>query len=101
MPILLFFMNGVNLIGVVLNLLIVPLVPLVTIYGFTCLLLYALFAWSGWIFPEMLLMQGIFALAGFGAKWGIFLVAKNLFAKYLLVAIFLLLGIMSYRKRYT
>ncbi len=64
-PVLLFFMNGVNLVGILLNFLIVPLVPIITVMGMVSLLLYAIFPLGIWLIPEKLLMGLIFGLVKF------------------------------------
>jgi hypothetical protein len=93
-----FFMNGVNVVGILLNVIIVPLIPVVTIYGFACLLLYAMVLRSGWVRVEVLLMKVIYWLSELGAKYAIFVQARSLVAKYVLVVLFVGLGILWYRR---
>ena len=97
-PVLMFFMNGVNLVGILLNVIIVPLIPIITIYGFASLLLYALVSRGGWVRVEVLLMKVVYGLSTFGAKYAIFVQARNLVAKYVLVVLFVGLGIWGYWK---
>jgi competence protein ComEC len=92
-PVLMFFMNGVNLIGVVLNVIIVPLVPVITIYGFASLFLWAIIQRGGRVWVEVMLMKFVYLLSELGARYAIFVQAKNLFAKYMLVVIFVGIGI--------
>jgi hypothetical protein len=91
-------MNGVNLVGILLNVIIVPLIPVVTIYGFACLLLNVIVSWSGWVWVEVLLMKVIYGLSEVGAKYAVFVQARNLVAKYVLVVLFVGLGIWVYRR---
>jgi len=95
-PVLMFFMNGLNLVGVALNVIIVPLVPIITIYGFTSLFLYAIVQRGGWIWVEVLLMKIVYGLSTRGAQYAIFVQAKNVVAKYVLVVLFVGLGIWGY-----
>jgi competence protein ComEC len=97
-PILMFFMNGVNVVGILLNVVIIPFLPIITIYGFASLVLNAVVAWNGWVWVEVLMMKGVYLLSQFGAEYAIFVQARNLVAKYLLVGIFIGLGIWGYRR---
>jgi hypothetical protein len=81
-----------------LNVVIVPLIPVITIYGFASLLLYAIIAWNGWVWVEVLLMKLVYVLSQFGAEYAIFVQARNVVAKYVLVVLFVGLGIWGYRK---
>jgi len=58
-------MNGVNLVGILLNVVIVPIIPVVSIYGFASLLLYRIVAWNGWTWVEVVIMKGIYWLSEF------------------------------------
>jgi amino acid transporter len=91
-----FFMNGLNLVGVALNVIIVPMVPIITIYGFASLFLYAIVQRGGWIWVEVLLMKIVYGLSTRGAQYAIFVQAKNVVAKYVLVGLFVGLGIWGY-----
>ena len=89
-------MNGVNLVGIVLNVIIVPMVPIITIYGFASLFLYAIVQRGGRIRVEVLLMKVVYALSTFGAQYAIFLQAKHVVAKYALAVLFVGLAIRAY-----
>jgi flagellar biogenesis protein FliO len=91
-------MNGVNIVGIVLNIIIVPLIPVITIYGFASLVLYALMQREGRMWVEVFLMKIVYGLSVFGERYAIFLQAKNVVAKYVLVVAFVGLGIWVYRK---
>jgi hypothetical protein len=93
-----FFMNGVNVVGILLNMIIVPLIPIITIYGFACLLLYAIVQWNGRVWIEVLLMKVVYGLSTLGAKYAIFVQARNVVAKYVLVVLFVGVGIWGYKK---
>ena len=99
-PILIFFMNWVNLVGIVLNVIIVPIIPIVTIYGFISLILSLIIKRSIRIRPEKLLMDIIYGLSQFWAKYAIFLQSGDTRKKYVLVVLFIWLWIFSYWKIY-
>jgi predicted membrane metal-binding protein len=97
-PVLIFFMNGVNLVGIALNIVIIPLIPVITIYGFASLWLYALVQRGGRVWVEVLLMKMVYGLSAFGETYAIFIQAKNVVAKYILMIMFMLLGVRGYQK---
>ena len=99
-PILIFFMNWVNLVGILLNIIIVPIIPIVTIYGFISLILSLIIKRSIRIRPEKLLMNIIYGLSQFWAKYAIFLQSGDIWKKYVLVILFIWLWIFSYWKIY-
>lgn len=99
-PILIFFMNWVNLVGILLNVIIVPLIPIVTIYGFISLILSLIIPRSVRIRPEKLLMDIIYGLSEFWAKYAIFLQSWDTWKKYVLVVLFIWLRVFAYWKIY-
>jgi len=99
-PILIFFMNWVNLVGILLNVIIVPIIPIVTIYGFISLILSLIIKRSIRIRPEKLLMDIIYGLSQFWAKYAIFLQSEDIWKKYVLVVLFIWLWIFAYWKIY-
>ena len=99
-PILIFFMNWVNLVGIFLNVIIVPIIPIVTIYGFISLILSLIIKRTIRIRPEKLLMDIIYGLSQFWAKYAIFLQSGDIWKKYVLVVLFIWLWIFSYWKIY-
>ena len=99
-PILIFFMNWVNLVGILLNVIIVPIIPIVTIYGFISLILSLIIKRSFWIRPEKLLMDIIYGLSQIWAKYAIFLQSDTIWKKYILVVLFIWLWIFAYWKIY-
>ena len=99
-PILIFFMNWVNLVGILLNVIIVPIIPIVTIYGFISLILSLIIPRSIRIRPEKLLMDIIYGLSQFWAKYAIFLQSEGVWKKYVLVVLFIWLWIFAYWKIY-
>ena len=99
-PILIFFMNWVNLVGILLNIIIVPIIPIVTIYGFISLILSSIIKRSIRIRPEKLLMNIIYGLSQFWAKYAIFLQSGDIWKKYVLVVLFIWIWIFAYLRIY-
>ena len=99
-PILIFFMNWVNLVGILLNVIIVPIIPIVTIYGFISLILSLIIKRSIRIRPEKLLMDIIYGLSEIWAKYAIFLQSGDLWKKYALAVLFIWLWVFAYWKIY-
>ena len=99
-PILIFFMNWVNLVGILLNVIIVPIIPIVTIYWFISLILSLIIKRSIRIRPEKLLMNIIYGLSQIWAKYAIFLQSGDTWKKYIFVALFIWLWIFAYWKIY-
>ena len=99
-PILIFFMNWVNLVGILLNVIIVPIIPIVTIYGFISLVLSLIVQRSIRIRPEKLLMDIIYGLSQIWAKYAIFLQSWDTWKKYVLVVLFIWLRVFAYWKIY-
>jgi len=99
-PILIFFMNWVNLVGILLNVIIVPIIPIVTIYGFISLILSLIIKRSIRIRPEKLLMDIIYGLSEIWAKYAIFLQSGDVWKKYVLVVLFIWLWIFAYWRIY-
>jgi hypothetical protein len=93
-------MNWVNLVGILLNVIIVPIIPIVTIYGFISLILSLIIPRSIRIRPEKLLMNIIYRLSQFWAKYAIFLQSGDIWKKYILVVLFIWLWIFAYWKIY-
>lgn len=69
-------MQGVNLLGVLVNLLIVPLMPIITLLGMFSLLLMAIVPWQVFLVPEQWLMDLVFFLAEWADQWSFSLVAR-------------------------
>ena len=99
-PILIFFMNWVNLVWILLNIIIVPIIPIVTIYGFISLILSLIVQRSIRIRPEKLLMDVIYGLSEIWAKYAIFLQSDAIWKKYVLVVLFIWLWVFAYWKIY-
>ncbi len=96
LPVLLFFIGETNLSGVIINLFIVPLVPIITIGGFVTLLLVS---WTGWgilSLPISWLLELIFWSSDLAQKCRFSLVLTVTWAKWGFVLLMIGIGIISY-----
>jgi competence protein ComEC len=76
-PVLIFFMEKMNFLSIIGNLLILPIVPFVMIYGGVSLVLYQ---WTGWgwiLFIEKFLVMYIYKVSEFFSQFGVFLVVQG------------------------
>lgn len=95
-PIIIFFMGKINLVSIIGNLLVLPIVPFVMIYGFVSVGLYS---WLGWWFLlriEEFLVSYIYKISELLSTYWIFLSVSGLRVKYLILTIFV--GFFIYRK---
>ena len=63
LPTMIFFMGKINLLGVIGNLLVLPIVPFVMIYGFISTVLYQIFPRSGFLQIEERLIRYIYRIS--------------------------------------
>lgn len=92
LPILLFFIGSTNLTGIFINLLVVPLVPIITIGGFISIVLRSLTGWNFWTVPIERLLKLVFWLSQLAEDFAIKIIVENMAMRRVLVAI--LLGIL-------
>lgn len=97
LPILLFFIGSTNLTGILINLLIVPLVPIITIGGFISILLGSMTEWTWWSLPISWLLELIFELSALAESWALRIEVQNMWVRWwlLLVLIGILVCIVS------
>lgn len=90
-PIIIFFIGKINLIGVFANLLILPIVPFVMIYGFFSVFLYQTFHREWIINIEKILINYIYWISEFTVQNGIYLTVEWNWIKYFILCFFLFL----------
>lgn len=95
-PIIIFFMGKINILWIIGNLFVLPLVPFVMIYGFVSIWLYALFGWGRLLWIEEFLVNYIYKISELLSQYGIYLTVTWLRFKYVIFMIFL--GFFIYRK---
>lgn len=95
-PIIIFFMGKINLLGIIGNLFVLPLVPFVMIYGFVSIRLYSLFGWEWLLRIEKILVQYIYKISDLLSQYGLYFTVTGLRFKYVVLLIFV--GFFIYRK---
>lgn len=93
LPIIIFFMGKINLLWLLANVPVVPLVPFIMIYGFISILLYPLLHWERILWIEKMGVEYIYMISKITAKFGIYLLADSERIKYTLLCITILLFI--------
>ncbi len=87
-PIIIFFMGQINIIWVVGNLLVLPVVPFVMIYGFVSIWLYSWLWWWWLIWIEIFFVQYIYKISELLSQYGVYLHVSWIWIKYLILVIF-------------
>ncbi len=88
-PIIIFFMGQINLVSILGNLLVLPIVPFVMIYGFVSVWLYSWLGWWWLLRVEEILVEYIYKISELLANYWIFLQVSWLRVKYLVFLAFL------------
>lgn len=88
-PIIIFFMGKINILWIVGNLFVLPIVPFVMIYGFVSVWVYSLFGreWLLWI--EKISVQYIYKISDLLSQYGLYFTVSWLRLKYLILLIFI------------
>lgn len=87
MPILLFFVGSTNLTGILINLFVVPLVPVMTIGGFVSLVLSRMTGWSFWTVPIERLLQLVFWLSQLAEDFAVKILVESMLTRRVLLLI--------------
>jgi len=86
LPTMIFFMGKINLLGVIGNLLVLPIVPFVMIYGFISTVLYQIFPRYGFIQIEARLIQYIYRVSEKVWEFWLYMNVEGDRIKYLILA---------------
>jgi len=86
-PILIFFMGKLNLLGLLINIIVVPVVPFVMIYGLISTLLTDRLWRTFLLIPEQRLINYIYAMSEFAASKGIYLAIEGQRIKYVILSL--------------
>lgn len=89
LPIMLFFMWGTNLLGIIANFFVSPIIAIVMIYGFISTILFNILPRNVFIIPEKWLINYIYRISWNTAKFGLFLSANGNWIKYVLLVLFI------------
>lgn len=96
LPILLFFIGQTNLTGVVVNLIIVPLVPIITIGGFCAVVLASRTGWTWIALPMKWLLSFVFRASELAIKRGFAIEITTSWAKWGFALVMIGIGILTY-----
>ena len=95
-PVIIFFMGKINILWIIGNLFVLPIVPFVMIYGFVSIWLYSWFGWWFLLWIEELLVNYIYKISDLLSQYWIYFTVSWLRFKYLVLLIFV--GFFIYRK---
>jgi len=99
LPIMLFFMWSTNLLSIIANFFVTPIIAIVMIYGFISTILYSLLPWWIWLWPEKILIDYIYFISNLTVKFGIFLQANWEWIKWTLLLCFVVLFLVKILKK--
>ena len=95
-PSIIFFMGKINLLGIIGNLFVLPIVPFVMIYGFVSVWLYQYLRWDWLLWIEKFCVHYIYKISNLVAQYGIYFMVPWLRCKY--VVLFLCVVFFVYRR---
>ena len=84
-PIIIFFMGKINILGILGNLFVLPIVPFVMIYGFVSVWLYQYLGWDWILWIEKLCVHYIYKISDLIAQYGIYFMVSWLRFKYVVL----------------
>lgn len=87
-PIIIFFMGKINILGIVWNLFVLPLVPFVMIYGFVSVWLHSWIGWERLLWIEKISVQYIYKISDLLSQYGIYFMVSWLRFKYVVLLVF-------------
>ena len=89
LPIMLFFMWWTNLLWIVANFFVSPIIAIVMIYGFISTILFNILSWNIFILPEKWLIDYIYRISQTTTKFWIYLHANGSWIVYLMLILFI------------
>lgn len=93
-PIIIFFMGKINILGIIGNLFVLPLVPFVMIYGFLSIRIYSLFNRERLLWVEKICVQYIYTISDLLSQYGIYFMVSWLRFKYVVLLVCVLAFVM-------
>ncbi len=84
-PVIIFFMGKINILGILGNVFVLPIVPFVMIYGFVSVWLYQYVGWDWMLWIEKICIQYIYTISDLVAQYGIYLMVSWLRFKYVVL----------------
>ena len=98
LPIMLFFMWWTNLLGIIANFFVTPIIAIVMIYGFISTILYWIIPRNLWLWPEKILIDYIYLISNITVKRGLYINAVWDRVKWILLILFFIRFLMKVTK---
>ncbi len=89
LPVMLFFMWSTNLLGIVANFFVSPIIAIVMIYGFISTILFHIVPRNIFLLPEKWLIDYIYWISQITAQWWVYLNANWSWIVYVLLVLFI------------
>lgn len=97
---MIFFMGKINVLGILGNVLVLPIVPFVMIYGFVSVWLFVILQRERLLRIETILVQYIYTISEILGGYGVYLSVSGLRCKYLILLGFVVFFV-RWRKKQT
>lgn len=98
LSILIYFVWKINLITIIANILVLPILPFVMIYWFISLLLHSFLPFEFLLLPERIFIDYIYGISNFFDSNWIYLIVDNFYAKlFLAIWVFFLILYLAFR----
>lgn len=94
LPMLIFFTGKFNLVSILANLIVTPLVGLITIYGFLSVFIYQLIPAEFILFPQKILLNFVYLISNLSNKIWIYLLFDGV--RYKILVVIWLLGFLFF-----
>ena len=98
LPIMLFFMWWTNLLGIIANFFVTPIIAIVMIYGFISTILYWIIPRNLWLRPEKILIDYIYLISNITVKRWLYINAVWDRVKWILLILFFIRFLMKVTK---
>ncbi len=95
-PIIIFFMGKINLLSIIVNMLVLPVVPFVMIYGFVSVWLWPWLRWEWLLIIEKYFILYIYKISDFFSQYGLYFTVSGLRIKYAILGISLVFFVIWY-----
>jgi hypothetical protein len=95
---MLFFMWWTNLLSIIANFFVTPIIAVVMIYGFISTILYGIIPRDFWLRPEKILINYIYRISDLTIKYGLYIQAVWDWVKWILLILFFIRFLMKITK---
>lgn len=98
-PVIIFFMGKINILGIIGNLFVLPIVPFVMIYWFVSVWVYSWLKWARLLWIEQILVQYIYRISELLSVYGLYFSVTWLRFKYVILLMCLIVFIVWRTKK--